>query len=149
MEGNDVGIQDTEPEGGGMNKVEAAKAAGYRLLGEDEEMLGGDVCGWKRKYPVDMENWSGQRAGNFNQPVFRPLASFVDACQETGVQGSEEEREARREKALLSICRKFATFLACVAFDKGCSEYHAELKGVNEGKVEKGDWDVTVKRTDV
>ena len=55
--------------------------AGYRLVGKDEEIRCGDVCGWVKKYPIDMDNWKDELAGEFNQAVFRPLASFVDLIE--------------------------------------------------------------------
>jgi hypothetical protein len=51
----------------------------YRLLNLDEEIKPGDVFGWgKKKHPVDMKNWTGAKAKETNQPVFRPLKSFTD-----------------------------------------------------------------------
>ena len=46
------------------------------------------------------------------------------------------------------MCEKFATFLACVAFDKGKTCYEMKLGGITEGGVEKGNWTVTIQRTD-
>jgi hypothetical protein len=51
---------------------------GYRLVEKDELIKAGDVAGWARKQPIDMNNWKGSMAGRFNQPVFRPVSSFVD-----------------------------------------------------------------------
>ena len=54
------------------------QVAGYRLLDRTEDLKEGDVCGWSKKTKVDMKNWAGAKAGAYNQPVFRPMKSFVD-----------------------------------------------------------------------
>ena len=59
-----------------------AAIAGYRLVGKDEKIICGDVCGYARKYPIDMDNWMGELAGDFNQAVFRPMKSFVDLIKQ-------------------------------------------------------------------
>lgn len=51
---------------------------GYRLLDKTERLRKGDVCGWVKKYPINMDNWRDGLAGDFNQAVFRPMISFVD-----------------------------------------------------------------------
>jgi hypothetical protein len=52
--------------------------AGYRLVEKDDFIRTGDVAGLARKYPIDMKLWRGSTAGEFNQPVFRPLQCYVD-----------------------------------------------------------------------
>ena len=54
------------------------KIVGYRLVEKTELIQLGDVCGWAKKYPIDINLWKDSKAGEFNQPVFRPLSSFVD-----------------------------------------------------------------------
>ena len=54
------------------------KIAGYRLVGKEEKIKEGDVCGWAKKTPIDMKNWKDALAGEYNQAVYRPVASFVD-----------------------------------------------------------------------
>ena len=55
---------------------------GYRLLEKTELIQEGDVCGWVKKYPIDMNNWKGEPADRCNQPVFRPMSQFTDAYNE-------------------------------------------------------------------
>ena len=43
---------------------------------------------------------------------------------------------------------KFATHLACVAFDMGKTCCEMKLGGITEGGVEKGNWTVTIQKTD-
>ena len=52
--------------------------AGYRLVEKDDFIRAGDVAGWARKYPIDMNLWKGSKAAEYGQPVFRPLQCFVD-----------------------------------------------------------------------
>ena len=47
--------------------------AGYRLVEKDDFIRDGDVAGWARKYPIDMNLWKGSKAAEYGQPVFRPL----------------------------------------------------------------------------
>ncbi len=46
-------------------------------------------------------------------------------------------------------CEKFATFLACAAFDNHAKKYELDLEGVTEAGIEKGDWTITIQRTDI
>ena len=51
---------------------------GYRLVEKTEKIQAGDVCGYAKKYPIDMANWQDALAGDFNQAVFRPMKCFED-----------------------------------------------------------------------
>jgi hypothetical protein len=53
----------------------------FRLVEKDEFITAGDVAGYRAKVPIDMNNWAGSRAGQFNQAVFRPLKSYEDMFQ--------------------------------------------------------------------
>ena len=44
----------------------------------NEKVKLGDVCGYRKKVPIRMDLWKGCKAKEFNQPVFRPLASYLD-----------------------------------------------------------------------
>ena len=50
----------------------------FRLVEKDEFIRAGDVAGWRAKVPIEMRNWAGSKAGEFNQAVFRPLKSYED-----------------------------------------------------------------------
>lgn len=52
--------------------------AGFRLVEKNEMIKEGDVAGWAKKIPIDMKIWNNSLAGNFNQPVYRPMSSFKD-----------------------------------------------------------------------
>lgn len=46
-------------------------------------------------------------------------------------------------------CEMFAAFLACAAYDKGAKRYDLDLEGVTEEGIDKGDWTITIQRTDI
>lgn len=61
--------------------IQCIKIAGYRLVEKTETIQAGDVCGYVKKYPVDMDNWQDELAGDFNQAVFRPMSDFTDILE--------------------------------------------------------------------
>jgi hypothetical protein len=98
---------------------------GYRVVEQHEAIRDGDVAGWARKKPIDMNLWKNAMAGEFNQPVFRPMSSFVDINPDEGVD---------MEKSDIPV-KVLTPDEANVAYAEAYQKYGADAKETEDARI--------------